>query len=191
MRKCASSDGISTEDQEGSSIENNPGMISHKHRVRGFFLMHFCAAAPIEMSAERQGNVFVLGLRKVASMCGVSGCLQSHTPAREQLAVLRDGSLRHMATGVFTELYIDVPNAEQSSTASCRSRPRMIPWYMAHRYLTLVNTTLARMHTHGHKAVERRPLARNAAGSSSKRRSGSMIGRTCQPSALSPQLLYI
>lgn len=71
-------------------MEINPGMISHKHRVR-VFLMHFCAAAPIKMSAERQGNAFVSGLRKVASMCSVSGCLQSHTPAREQLAVLSDG----------------------------------------------------------------------------------------------------
>lgn len=106
MGKCASSDGILTEDQAGSSIEINPGIISHEHRGR-VFVMHFCAAAPVKMSADRQGNVFVSGLRIVASMCSVSGCLQSHTPAREQLAVLSDGSLRHMATGVFTELYKD------------------------------------------------------------------------------------
>lgn len=116
------------------------------------------------------------------------GCLQSHTPAREQLAVLSDGSLRHMATGVFTELYIDVPNAEQSSTASCRSRPRMIPWYMAHRYLTLVNTTLAHAQAQGTGAAA---IGLERGRFLLHHRSGSMIGRTCQPSALSPAVIYL
>lgn len=115
-----------------------------------------------------------LGLRIVASMCSVSGCLQSHTPAREQLAVLSDGFLRHTATGVLTRvihrrakrrtIQRSIVPLKTSNDPVVYGAP--LPDAGEHHTRTHMHT-----HRHTHKALERRPLAgnagRNAAGSSS------------------------
>ena len=118
----------------------------------------------------------------VVTLCSLSCFLRSHTLTRELSMVLREGSLRNTTMGVFTKLYIDMQNT------AWHHGIQDLKWsYSIHHTSTrmLGNSPPTR------GSVSAVVGLRNSSRPLLLHESGSMIGCTCQPLALSSPPVYI